>query len=136
MWQSKWFSVAALRDRALAPRQEWPHDAVQARRGALFNALLGSIVGLSLAATMASPAHAAIIWPTPPQCADAMWHWTGQQLGFYQKAYEYKERRLYGGGMEIRYIWVWEVYAPTIRGLIPAGSSSRHCGTDWTSHGA
>jgi hypothetical protein len=111
-------------------------QAVNVRRRTFGRTLAVLLAGLVLAVAVASPAQAAIIWPSPPQCSDAMWHWTGQQLGYYQKAYEYTERRVYGGGMEVRYIWVWEVSIPTIRGMVIAGSASRHCGTDWVPYGA
>jgi hypothetical protein len=110
-----------------AQPKRFPVNARALRRG-----LASLVAGLALAVAVAGPAQAAIVWPSPPKCSNAMWVWTGKQLGFYQKAYEYTQRRVYGGGMEIRYIWVWEVSIPAIRyGLLTAGRATRHCGTRW-----
>lgn len=77
-------------------------------------------------------ASAANTWPTPPRCVASQWVNAGGKLGLYSKAGEYTQKRFYGGGTEIRYIWVFYVEVPIYPyGMVSAGRAERHCGTRW-----
>lgn len=77
-------------------------------------------------------AEAIIWWPAPPKCVEDYTSTKDNRIAYYTKAYEYTKKISYGGGTEIRYIWVWEVQIPIYPyGLVSAGRAERHCGTRW-----
>ncbi len=110
-----------------------------------FNALLGALALCCVLAVLpvgsgalvpgslgAQDAQAALRWPTPPRCVDSQWVRDQGRLGLYSKASEYVKRRTYGGGTELRYIWVFYVEVPMYPfGMVPGGRAERHCGTRW-----
>jgi hypothetical protein len=104
----------------------------------LLAALVLAVAGMAPSSTVGragpfapSAATAAIGWPAPPRCVNSQWVFTGRQIGLYSKAGEYVQRRFYGGGTELRYIWVFYVEVPSTRGMLPGGRAERHCGTRW-----
>jgi hypothetical protein len=54
-------------------------------------------------------------------------------MGLASFAYEYQQVRSYGGGYEVRTIYVYEVDAPNFftMSMVPVGRAEKRCGTRW-----
>lgn len=93
---------------------------------------MSAVATAALVVGVPAEAQAVIWWPAPPKCVNSIWVKDGNRLGLYSKAGEYTQRRYYGGGTEIRYIWVWGVEILMYPyGMVHAGRAERHCGTRW-----
>lgn len=115
------------------------------KRGAITSAAVGAALMGSV--VVAAPAHADPVgnWDAPPTCfTGAQWHFNnfdpatgvGEQMGVYEHQGEVTEYRVYGGGYEVLYFWVYTVSYPGMTGpdqwgMVDAGVAYKHCGTTW-----
>ncbi len=110
-----------------------PSRPIRQGRVRIAGATLALVAAAGMSTALAQPAQAAGNWPEPATCDEQVLVMDdGFRAAKGTKAYEYRQIRAYGGGYEIKYVWVWEmeVFHATM-GLLPAGFAEKVCGGEW-----